>query len=338
MTGTSQEDPGAALRRLVNGYQVSQALHALVVLEIPDRLAAGPRSAGELAEASGATAEPLYRLLRALATTGVIEELDGRRFRLTDMGQGLRSDVPGSLAGWTAYIGRSYYWEVWSHLLEGVRSGAHPFRLVHGSDPWTYRREHPEEIAVFNRAMNSISDSVARSVVAAYDFSRLTTVIDVGGGGGALLSAILARNPQAHGVLFDLPQVVADSRAFIERAGVANRCSIEGGSFFERVPEGGDAYILKSILHDWYDDDAERILRTCRRAMKEEAVLLVIERVVGPANEGIDGKFSDLNMLVAAGGRERTAEEWQSLLAASGFDLKRILPMGVWAILEGSPS
>lgn len=338
MTVKAEVDPTSRLRRLINGYQVSQALHVLVALEIPDRLADGPRSAEELAEESGAAVEPLYRLLRAVATTGVLEEQPERRFQLTDLGKGLRSDVPGSLAGWAAYIGRGYYWEAWSRLFEGVRTGAHAFRLVHGTDPWTYRRAHPDEAVIFNRAMNSTSEPVARSVVEAYDFSRFGTIVDVAGGGGVLLAVILARHPQARGVLFDMPHIVADSRAFLEQAGLLERCRLEGGSFFEKVPSGGDAYLLKSILHDWLDADAVRILRTCRAAMRTDTPLLVIERVVGPPNDGFDVKFSDLNMFVAAGGQERTVEQWRALLAAGGFELRRAVAADGWSVLESWPT
>ena len=338
MAVEDQVGPTSRLRRLINGYQVSQALHVLAVLGIPDRLANGPLSAAELAEATGVAVDPLYRLLRAVATTDVLEEQPGRRFRLTDLGQGLRSDVPGSLAGWAAYIGRPYYWEAWSHLLDGVRVGANAFHLVHGSDPWTFRRAHLDEAVIFNRAMNSASDAVARAVVEAYDFSRFSTIVDVAGGGGVLLAAILKRHPRARGVLFDMPHVVADSRRFVEQAGLRDRCRLEGGSFFEEVPSGGDAYLLKSILHDWNDGDAVRILLTCHSAMRADTPLLVIERVVGPPNAGFDVKFSDLNMFVAPGGRERTVEEWRTVLAAGGFELRRTVAADGWSVLESWPA
>ncbi len=338
MAVKDEVDSTSRLRRLINGYQVSQALHVLAVLEIPDRLADGPLCADELATQCGAEAAPLYRLLRAVATTGVLEEQPDRRFRLTDLGAGLRSDVPGSLAGWAAFIGRGYHWAAWSHLLEGIRTGGHAFRLVHGSDPWTYRAAHPEEAVIFNRAMNSSSDALARSVVEAYDFSRFGTVVDVGGGGGVLLAIILARHPEARGVLFDAPHIVHDSRTFIEQAGLLDRCRLDGGSFFEKVPAGGDVYLMKSILHDWNDDDAVRILLTCHAAVRSDTPLLVIERIVAPPNEGFDVKFSDLNMFVAPGGRERTVEEWRALLAAGGFELRRVVGAYGVSVLESWPA
>jgi hypothetical protein len=322
------------LRRLINGYQVSQALHVLAELGIPDRLADGPLSAEELATLVGASDEPLYRLLRAVAAIGVLEELPGRRFRLTELGEGLRSDVPGSLAGWAAFIGRRSDWTGWARLIDGVRSGDFPFQLEHGTDPWSYRRAHPDEVPIFNRAMNSMSSQMAESVVAAYDFSRFGTVVDVGGGGGALIVEILSRNPAVRGVLFDEPHVVADARSYIEQAGLAGRCELVGGSFFETVPGGADAYLLKSVLHDWYDEDAERILKVCRAAMRPDALLLIVERLIGPPNEGAVAKLSDLMMLVAAGGRERTADEWETVLRASGFELRSIVPTDDVAVIE----
>ena len=333
----SRTEPLLELRRLINGYQVTQALYVLVVLEIPDRLAERPRTAEELAKESGAAAGPLFTLLRAVATLGVLEELPDRRFQLTELGQGLRSDAPRSLAGWTAFIGSPMHWRTWGRLLDTVRTGEQGFRLEHGTDPWTYRREHPEEVAVFNRAMNSASGVVAEAVVDAYDFSRFGTVVDVGGGGGRLLAEILSRHPGVKGVLFDLPHVVADSRAFIEQSGLADRCRLEGGSFFEKAPADGDAYVLKSVLHDWYDEDALRILKTCLTAMREDALLLVVEGLVGPPNEGREVKFGDLNMMVAAGGQERTAEEWEVLFRAAGFELRRIVPAAGRAVLEAAP-
>jgi hypothetical protein len=337
------------LRRLINGYQVTQALHVVAALGVCDRLATGARSTRELSESLGASEEPLYRLLRAVATLGVLEELPERCFQLTELGQGLRSDVPGSLAGWASFVGRRYHWLAWSRLIDGVMTGGHAFRLEHGTDAWTYRRDHPEEAVIFNAAMNSASSLIADSVAGGYDFSSLQTVVDVGGGGGVLIAAILLRYPHLHGVLYDLPHVVADSAAFIERAGLAGRCDLVGGSFFESVPKGGDAYLLKSVLHDWYDEDATRILRSCRAAMRPDAKLLVVERVLGEPNEDRDTKFADLNMMVGAGGKERSAEDWEAVLRAGGFELIGIkggrsmatTPMTLgesFAILEARPA
>jgi hypothetical protein len=315
----------AALLRLINGFRVSQALHAAVSLGVPDALADGPRSVEDLASETGSDAGTLYRLLRALAATGVLDEQAQRVFGLTQLGDGLRSDSPMSVAGWTAYIGRPYFWEAWAHLVDSVRSGENAFRIVHGTDIWTFRSTRPEELAIFNRAMASLSGTSARAVVDAYDFGRFGKVVDVGGAQGTLLAAILARNPQAEGVLFDQPNVVEGAKDLLDAAGVGARCEVVGGSFFDAVPEGGDAYVMKSVLHDWADPEATEILRTCLRAMGAGAVLLIVEPVVAEPNQGADVKFSDLNMLVAPGGQERTREEWESLLSGAGLSLERVV-------------
>jgi hypothetical protein len=184
--------------------------------------------------------------------------------------------------------------------------------------------------------MNSVSGQVADSVAATYDFSQFQSIVDVGGGGGALIAAVLGRHPGVRAVLFDLPHIVADARLFIEEAGFGARCKLVGGSFFDCVPSDGDAYLLKSVLHDWYDVDVKRILDVCHAAMRPDAVLLVIERLLEPLNEGADGKLSDLNMLVAAGGCERTIEEWDAVLRASAFDRRGITLVHGSAVIEAA--
>lgn len=309
----------AVLRRLVNGYQVTQAIHVAAVLGIADLLGDGPRSSDDLAAASGAHPDALYRLLRALASVGVFHEGEGRRFTLTDLGAGLRSDAPESLAGWAAFVGEAYYWQAWGALLHSVRTGENALRHLHGVDPWTLRARHPERSATFDRAMTSVARQVIASVLATYDFGRFGTIVDVGGGNGTFLAAILAQQPAVRGVLFDQPHVVAGAGPILAEAGVTDRCEVVSGSFFDALPDGGDAYVLKAILHDWEDEDCIRILRTCRRAMAEGAALLVVERELGPPNETPESKFSDLNMLVSPGGREREPEAYAALFAAAGF-------------------
>jgi O-methyltransferase/methyltransferase family protein len=314
----AEPPPSVQLRRLVAGYQVTQAIHVAATLGIADLLADGPRTSDELARATAAHTDALYRLLRALASVGVLHEEDGRRFTLTPLGEGLRSEAPDSLAGWAAFVGRPYYWSAWSSLEHSVRTGENAFRAVHGTDVWEYRSQRTDESAIFDRAMMALTRGVNRSVLDAYDFGRFATVVDVGGGNGTLLAALLAEYPQLHGVLFDQPHVVAGAPEVF--ADVAERCQVVGGSFFEAVPAGGDAYVLKSIVHDWEDAEATAILRVCRVAMAAGAALLVIERELGPPNEAPEAKFGDLNMLVAPGGRERTLAEYGRLFADAGFE------------------
>jgi hypothetical protein len=309
----------AELARLVDGFRVSQTIHAAVDLGIPELLADGERAADDLAEASGADPSTLYRLLRALASLGILHEEDGRRFSLTELGQPLRADVPGSIRGWVRLNGREYLWRSWGNLANAVRAGENSFRALYGTDVWEWRAGHPEESAIFDEAMMSLTGGANAAILAAYDFGRFGTVVDVGGGNGTLLAALLAAHPQLRGVLFDQPHVVSGAEPVLQAAGVLDRCDIVSGSFFSSVPEGGDAYVLKWIIHDWEDEECVAILRNCRDAMGPEAVVLVVERDLGPANENAAAKLSDLNMLVMPGGRERSHEEYAELFERAGL-------------------
>ena len=311
----------ADLVRLVDGYRVSQMIHAAVELGIPDLLADGERTADDLAEASGADPAALYRLLRALASLEVLHEADGHRFSLTELGQPLRADVPGSLRGWVRLTGRDHVWRSWGNLANAVRDGENAFRSIHGTDVWEWRAAHPEESAIFDDAMMSLTGAANAAILAAYDFGRFGTVVDVGGGNGTLLAALVAAHPQLRGILFDQEHVVSGAEPVLRAAAVLDRCQVVAGSFLASVPEGGDAYVLKSIIHDWEDEESVSILRTCREAMGPEAVVLVIERDLGPPNENAAAKLSDLNMFVMPGGRERTVEEYAALLERAGLRL-----------------
>lgn len=318
--------PSLALRYLVNGYQVTQAIHVAAVLGIADLLADGPRRSDDLAAATKSHPEALYRLLRALAGVGVFREEEDRHFSLTELGACLCSDAPEPVSGWAAFVGEPYQWQAWGALEHSVRTGENAFRHVHGIDSWTYRAHHPELSASFDRAMTSLSRQVATAVLAAFDFGRFARIVDIGGGNGALLAAILTRYPASHGVLFDQPHVVSGAGPILEAAGVADRCQVVGGSFFETVPQGGDAYILKAILHDWEDGPCIQILQGCRQSMAEGTALLVIERELGQPNQDPDPKFSDLNMLVGPMGQERTPAEYAALFAAAGFRFGGVTP------------
>jgi hypothetical protein len=328
----------AALKRLVDGYRVSQAISAAVSLGVPDLLGDGTRTSAELAAETGAHEQSLYRLLRALASLGVLSEDEDRRFALTELGQPLRRDHPDSLAGWAEFIARPYEWQAWSGLADGVRTGRNAFASTHGMDVWTHRAQLPEEGAYFDRAMQSRLHLQAAALLDAYDFGRFHRIVDVGGGNGSLLAAILGRYESLEGVLFDQPHVVAGAPEVLEAADVAGRCEIVAGSFFESVPEGGDAYVMSAIIHDWEDEDAIRILGTVRRAIPDDGSLLVLERLVGGPNEDVETKFGDLTMFVIPGGRERTREEFAELYTASGFRLRDAVPAGAHFVIEGDPA
>lgn len=316
--------PSFVLRSLANGYQVTQAISVAANLGIADLLADGPLNSDELAQLTATHPDALYRLLRALASIGVLREEPGHRFALTDVGDCLRSDAPESLRGWAEFVGSRYHWEAWTGLNHSIRTGENAFRHVHGIDSWTFRARNPELSAAFDQAMVSLSRQASASVIAAYNFGRFGRIVDVGGGTGTFLAAVLARNPTTRGVLFDREHVVVGAPPILAMANVADRCDIAAGSFFESVPVGGDAYILKAIIHDWEDEDCIRILGTCRTAMAKGTTLCVIERLLGQPNEHPDGKFSDLNMLVGPGGRERTTDEYAALFSASSFQFTHL--------------
>lgn len=335
---TAGESPAAALTRLVNGYQISHALHATAALGVADLLAAGMTSVVDLATATETQAAPLYRLLRALAAAGVFHELPDRHFTLTAMGECLRSDASDPVAPWAMLAGQPYVHRAWEALPHSLRTGETAFRHAHGVDVWDYRARHPEQSAIFDRAMSGISRRVAEAVVNTCDFGRFHRVVDVGGGEGALLAHILATHPTVSGVLFDLPHVVSRATPLLDAAGVTGRCDVVAGDFFTGVPEGGDAYVLKGILHDWDDPAATSILRACRRAIAPGGALLVIERLIAPPNEGADAKFSDLNMLVLPGGGERTRDEFNTLFIVSGFRPIDVLATGTrMSVLRAEP-
>ena len=326
------------MMRLVNGYQISQSIHVAATLGIADHLGHGPRTSDDLAEATSTHPPTLYRLLRALASIGVFHEGDNRTFSLTELGSCLQSNSATPIAPWAIFIGRPYMWEAWAHLLYSVRTGENAFRHVHGRSNFEYRSLRPAEQAIFDQAMSGGSRGLSSAVMQALDFSQFGTIVDVGGGEGALLADILTAHPKLRGVLFDQPTVIARADTFLERGGVRSRCDLIGGSFFDSVPGGGDAYILKFILHDWDDATSIDILSACRRAMSAEAMLLVLERMIGPPNEGADAKFADLNMLVEPGGQERTAEEFANLFKAASFKLTKIIPTGTRIdLIEGVP-
>jgi len=325
------EPPTVALRRLVNGYQVTQAIHVAATLGIADLLGDGPRDSETLAAQTAAHAPSLHRVLRALASVGVLHEDDDGRFALTAIGACLRSDAPEPVGGWAAYVGSPSHWRAWGSLLHGVRTGESAFRAVHGTDVWDYRAQHPQESAIFDGAMTAIMLRANRHVLAAYDFGRFAKVVDVGGGRGAFLGAVLDANSGMRGVLFDQPHVV-------EGAVVGERCEVVAGSFFDAVPEGADAYLLKAVLHDWEDEDAVRILRRCRAAIPDHGAVLVVERDLGSANENADAKLSDLNMMVGPGGRERTRDAFAALFTAGGFALVSATPTAIdLTVFEGRP-
>jgi precorrin-6B methylase 2 len=336
---TQSTTPGEDLRHLFFGFRVSQALYAAAELGIADLLAGGPRTADDLATASGAHAPSLARVLRLLASEGVFMEMDDGRFALTPMAEALRRDVPGSMRPLVLFSGGETLWWSWGHLTHAVRTGKPAFDYVHGTDFFEYFRQHPNEWALFDQLMTTQTTPATRAVAAAYDFSPFKTIVDVGGGRGALMLELLAAYPHLRGIVFDQPAVAAGARQAIEAAGLADRCEAIGGDFFAAVPEGCDAYLLKSVLHDWDDERCGAILRACRRAVPADGRLLAVEVLVPPGNAPSFAKSQDVNMLVNLGGRERTEAEHRALYAAAGFTLSRTIPaQGEMHVIEGIPA
>lgn len=318
--------PEVAFIQMATGYWVSKAIYVAARLGVADLLTGGPRTVEQLAAAAGAHAPTLRRLLRALAGVGVFrEEADGR-YGLTPMAEFLRADAPGSQRGFVLHVGESPSWMAWDGLLESVRTGESAFRAVHGEEVFPYYAAHPESNEPFNAAMTELSNVVSAAVTEAYDFSRFRRIADVGGGRGALMAAILRATPGARGVVCDQPEVAAAALAALEAAGVAGRCEYAGIDFFESVPGGADAHVLKWIIHDWDDERALAILRNCRRALADGGRLLMVEAVVPEGNEPSFSKQMDLQMLVMTGGRERTAAEYRALLARAGFEMTNVIP------------
>jgi hypothetical protein len=320
------------LRSLITGFQMSAAVHVAAQLGLSDLLASGPRTVADLAGATGTDEDTMGRLLHALATIGLYDERPDGRYANTDLGEGLRSDVPGSLRPLARTVSAPTHWAAWGHLGHSVRTGENAFEALHGVDVWTHRVGHPEENEIFNENMASLTSGVAAGVAETYDFGSVTTVVDVGGGKGALLAAVLDRHPHLTGTVFDLPHAVA---AGPPSADLTSRWSAVSGSFFEEVP-AADAYLVKSILHDWPDDRCIEILRTLRRSLNDDGVVLVVEMVLRRPGHERAAAFSDLNMLVMPGGRERTEPEFAALYAAAGLELTRVVDTDSrMSVLEG---
>jgi hypothetical protein len=317
------------LNRLVGGYRVSRAIFVVVSLGIPDLLASGPRDVDDMARATQTHAGALYRVLRLLAGMDLFEEIAPRQFRLTSLGHGLRSDVPGSMGSMALMHLEAAKWESWGDLLYSVQTGEIAFPHVHGIEIFDYLRQRPDAAEVFQQAMTANTARSGAAITDAYDFSGVERLIDVGGGHGLFLATILQAYPAMRGVLFDQPDVVAGASATLAAASIADRCEIVGGDFFAEVPLGGDMYLLRQIIHDWDDARATLILANCRRAMRASDIVLVVEGAIGAEyQQSLPVLQLDLEMLVNYGGLQRTADEYRALFATAGFSLAKVIPLG----------
>jgi hypothetical protein len=314
-----------AMMEMITNAWAAQAITAAADLGIADALANGPLSADELATVVNADADALSRLLRALIARGIFRQRRDGRYDLTPLADTLRRDAPVSIAGWARWVGSPQHREHWSCLTDAIRTGRPVIPELRGKPLFEYLAGEPELGEIFNQAMTSGSELSIAAVVAAYDFSRYATIVDVGGGHGRLLAAILAATPTTRGVLFDLPQVVAGAPAVLSEHRVEDRVRVAEGSFFDDVPQGGDAYVLKNVIHDWPDDDAVRILGNVRKAAAAGKNVLLVELVIPRHNREFPGNWLDLEMLLALAARERTAAEYGRLLSRAGFHMTRVV-------------
>jgi len=314
--------PQEQMLALLKGHWVSQALFAVAKLGVADELASKALAPDAIAARVGANAAYLRRVLRALASSGVLEEDARGRFRLTALGKTLRSG-PGGVRDFALMIVAPYQYQAWEALPEAIRTGKTAFDLRHGMPTFDYLKAHPEDDRQFSASMASISGTENDAVARAYEFGRHKRLVDVGGAHGHLLAAILRRHKKLRGVLYDQPQVVAGAEAsgFVSAPGVRERCEVVGGSFFDAVPAGADAYLMKYIIHDWDDAKCARILGHCRDAMVPGGRVLVVDRVIQPGNAPDWSKWLDIQMMVGPGGQERTQAEFAALFASAGLKL-----------------
>ncbi|MGE0130498.1 MAG: methyltransferase [Blastocatellales bacterium] len=318
--------PQFVMLQMITGFWLSRAIYIAAKLGLADLVKDGPRMADELAQSTGAHAPSLYRVMRALAAAGIFIEDGQERFAQTPLSETLRSDAPGSLRAFAMVELGQEHFPAWGNLLHSVKTGEIAFDNLFKQNAWEYYAQNPEDASNFNQAMKGLTEMVNVAVLSAYDFSGVNRLVDIAGGTGGLISAILNANPQMRGVLFDLPHVIAEAGPLLEAAGVRDRCETATGDFFKSVSEGGDAYVMKWIIHDWDDEKSIVILKNIHRAMNTAGKLLLVETVVPEGNQPDLSKLLDLNMLVMTGGRERTEAEFATLLVSAGFKLTRVIP------------
>jgi hypothetical protein len=336
---TTESSAAIALLELIQGAVVTQAIHVAASLRVADALSDGSLTSTEIAERVGADPEAVHRLLRLLSGYSVFAQESDDRFKLTPMADALRADAPDSMRGIALLMGHPTLWEEWVHLVTSVRTGEANMPKLRGMHPFEYIAANPEYGMAFGYGMACLSGVETAPVLAAYDFSRFRKVVDVGGGRGALLAGILRQAADAHGILFDSPHGTTGADSVLAEAGVADRCTIQNGSYFEGVPSGGDAYLLKHTVHDFPEPMSLQILRNIRDAISPDGTLLVMEYVLTEENTKHVGNIFDMWLMLLLDGKERTQPQYAALLAAAGFRLNRIVPTtSPVSIIEALPA
>jgi len=328
--------PDAILMQMLFGALITQSIGVAAKLGIADLLAEKPQTAAALAPKTKTHETSLYRVLRMLASAGIFAENAAGEFELTPLAALLCSDAPNSMRDFAIMFGEEWMWQAWGALLHSVKTGEVAHIKVQGMRSFEFFEQNKEAGEVFNRAMTSNSLRVLPAIVEAYDFSDIGKLVDIAGGHGLLLAGIVKANPQLRGLLFDMPYVIKGAGELLKREGVKSRVELASGDFFQSVPAGADAYLMKHIIHDWDDESSIKILQNIRTAMNENGKVLIVEMVVPEGNEPSAAKLLDIQMLVMETGKERTADEYRRLLEASGFRLTRIIPTkSPYSLIEG---
>ena len=323
MSNQHTTPPPAQMMQLITGFWTSCCIYSAAKLDIADQLALHPQGASRLAESTHCHAPSLNRVLRALVSAGIFSKNQQGEFCNNALSETLRSDVPGSMKAMAiAQLGDHY--NAWGNLIYSIKTGKTAFDQVEGMPVWKYYETHPEEGDNFMKAMTGLTGAVIKNVIPVYDFSSMNTIVDVGGGNGALLMAVLNAAPQAKGIVFDEEYVVEKTQKELSKNGFDGRCSTSAGSFFDFIPKDADCYLMKMVLHDWNDEQSLQILSNCQKAMKPASKLLVIESIIPEEDSPHPGKYMDINMLAMTGGMERTQKEFAALFQKAGLKLSSV--------------
>ncbi len=326
MNNNNTLPPHVQLIQMVSGYWLSQSIYVVSKLGIADLLQNNPQTCEKLASLTNTDTIALYRVMRALASVGIFSEIDSQCFSLTSLGEYLCENHPQSVKATAIMLGEAPHYQAWGNLLHSVKTGKPAFDEVFGMGVFEYFKSHPEDGAIFENSMSSFSFTEEKAILSAYDFSDFTTIVDVGGGYGEMLGSILEKYPHCQGILFDEEYVINHCQETLKKHNILNRCQAVSGSFFEKIPSGGDAYLLKHIIHDWGDQNAIAILKNCRDVLPDNGKILVMEMIVQSTDTPSSAKMLDLNMLVMCqGGKERTKTEFEQLFSLAGLTLHRIV-------------